>query len=201
MVPVESGSQNWGEFFRSLKTSRVQIGLAICVGGGVLVGGIVALVGVNARLVYAIGLAMAAFLAVAVTFVRGHELRQLRESEIRQIELIAALEQSLRDLSKTGPSSDALYVHVRQQLRAIVESRQSLGDDAVVAREFSEVTRPEVEEFRGRVSELLARYETTASPNANADAWRMLLGLSLYEAGLDELSKVGELDTDKDDAS
>ncbi|MGN6586163.1 MAG: hypothetical protein ACTHKT_01665 [Solirubrobacterales bacterium] len=173
----------------------MQIGLAVCMATGVGFGLLVALVNLDAQVVYGIGLAVLVALGAMIAFLRGYEVRQAAR---------------LRNL----------YLALGQQSKAIAEVQLSLGEiaekrelsllstlallkaDADLAAEHPRLVEqlprlawleehgPIMEEFRTEVRGLLEKYEAAELPSAEQEVWPILLGLSLYEVGLSEITKV-----------
>lgn len=198
---VDSQRQSWGEFLRSLRRRRVQIGLAACVIAGVGAGALVAAVSIDTQTVYALGIAALVAMGAIVAYLRTYELkRTVQFEEIRRqndamAELHRSIAQLQRSMAETEKAASQLRTAgslIRQQSDLVAERRGQLEEKQVVGEQPDELEGGylTIWKFRNDITGLLKKYEDVDLPASEQHVWVAVLALSLYEAGLDEMIKV-----------
>jgi hypothetical protein len=166
---------------------------------GIGFGLVVALVDLEAQVVYGIGLAALVALGAVIAFLRSYEIRQavqfrnLYLAIWQQSQVITELQRSVGGLAEKRESPPSTLAILKAQADLAAEHRRLV--EQVPRLGWREEHGP-IMEFRKEVHDLLEKYEAADLPSAEQDVWPILLGLSLYEVGLSEITKVEQVSED-----
>lgn len=195
---VDSQRQSWGEFVHVLRRPRVQIGLLACTAAGIGAGVLVAFVDLDAQVVYSIGLAAVVAVGAFAAYLRTQTAQwaHLYAAIESQSRAISEVERHVAESRQSRDRLETAHAILRQHVDLATEHRQRVEATQAPSTEIGEgsTEKAAVQQFRAEILGLLKKYEGFDLPESEQDVWPIILGLSLYEAGLYEISNVGQAD-------
>jgi len=171
---------------------------------GITGGLLVAVIDLSAQVVYAIGLAALVTLGGIVVYLRTKQTQWIAQLEqgkafeaalARQSQALSELRQAIDEFQPVEFRSDAARWLLARRIHLLAEREHVAEVEHGWATQlFTRLQdEPAARQFRKELQGLLRRYEEADLPQEERVVWLQVLGLSLCETGLDEISRVEQI--------